>query len=35
MLMDMIIKKKSEFIKMKKLEEKILIYLGIESPYLA
>tara|TARA_Y100000741_G_scaffold241525_1_gene185033 strand:- start:122 stop:598 length:477 start_codon:yes stop_codon:yes gene_type:complete len=28
-------KKKSEFIKMKKLEEKILIYLGIESPYLA
>ena len=28
-------KKKSEFLKMKKLEEKILMYLDIESPYLA
>ncbi len=27
-------KKKSEFIKMKKLEEKILMYLNIENPYL-
>jgi len=28
-------KKKSEFMKMKKLEEKILMYFDIESPYLA
>ena len=27
-------KKKSEFLKMKKLEEKILMYLNIENPYL-
>ena len=28
-------KKKSDFLKMKKLEEKILLQLNIESPYLA